>query len=804
MRECKALAISVLIVLALATAGMAGERLEIPRGMFYYQPASSVFGSEALWTNPAGVGWYNAGGVQAMASFVDGDFGDSWGIVTSGQSIASAYRALDNPGGQDYKEYIFAYGTEFYHGSYLGISYRYFKDGPSPYKRRHLWNIGYMDRWGSKLRYAIVLSNLNRGRIDGERTRVEQRYSLSYRLGEWPLTLSADMMITKGMSIRDADFVYHAEVNPTRGLYLNGFVDSDRNFQVGVRANLLDYFVGNRSNFSRHGDHRGSTVFAGYSLVRQPSLIPYPKRRLALSLSGRLQENPTRPLIGHRRQSFVTMVLDIYRAAEDASIAEMVISLDRFYLGFAQAQELRGAIEYFRSQGKRVVCHLSTPGNISYYVAAAADAVLIPPVSQLRLVGLRAELTFWAGTLEKLGIEADLMRIGDYKTAAETYTREEATEENRQQIERILDDLYYQFVAGIATSRQLTADSVRKIIDAGPYTSTEALSLGLVDGLSYRDELDRSVLPRMPQVSYRQYRTDTLQNNSWKHAPVLALVVAEGDVAERTSGLSPLSGSTDVTPSVMQRAFASALSHRDVAGIVLRVNSPGGLALAGDKIHHQVDKAAQEKPLVVSMSNVAASGGYYITAPASWVFALSGTVTGSIGIYGGKVNLSGLYEKIDLNKELYTRGTYAGIFSTARPFTQEERTKYFSQMSAFYDHFVSLVANGRGLSRDSVDSIARGRVWTGREALRNGLVNQMGGIKQALDYTAQRLGLESYRVSMFPVKRTLIEFPGGSLFRTVAGLFESSSDLTETLTAGFGGEFSEGIIARLPYDIDIR
>lgn len=796
--------IGTVVVLTLASPPVVySDRIPLPKGVFYYKPAASVFGSEAAWINPAGISRYRSPCFQFMADFAEGTYGKSWGGVISREQLAFAYRYLDNPGGENFREYLFASSVALGKQFYVGGSYRYFKNGPDYYNKRHFWNIGLISQTRGPLSWAALFSNLNRSKVNGQRTETEQRYSLSYRPMGKSVTFSVDMFLSTKTRLSNADFVYHLEVIPYRGLYVEGYIDSDDNFQVGVRANLLQYFVGSQSIFRNEEGHHRTTAFVGATSLRQPSLMPEPKRRLLLNLSGQIPENPPRPLFGRQPMSFITLITTIYRAAEDPSISEMILGLKNLSLGFGQAQELWEALKFFKSKKKTVVCHLAFPNNIAYFVASAADSILISPVSQLNLVGLRAELTFYAGTLDKLGIKADLVRIGDYKTAAEKYTRDAASEQNREQVNRLLDNIYAQFVTAIAEGRSISADSVCRIIDGGPYTSTEALQFGLVDGLSYRDQLKENFLSPLPEISFRKYLGDTLANDGWPAQPELAVVVAEGDIEFKRGGLTPFDGGEKVTPASMKQAFERAAGEPQVKGVIFRVNSPGGLALAAEEIYHSAAKAAKKKLLVTSMSNVAASGGYYIITPSERLFANPGTITGSIGIYGGKVDLSCLYEKIDLGKELYTRGKFAGMLSTVRPFTEEERAKYYSHLKAFYDHFVQLVSDNRSLSVDSVDALSRGRVWTGQEALSNGLIDENGGLKQTLDYTANQLGLKDYRIAVYPEKRPWFVFPGRSYIKGVVRFFSGSTGnetLAEVLDISSAGE----IFARMPFDITIE
>ncbi len=797
-------AVAAAALVVFVGSSVCSQRVPFPEGVFYYKPAASVFGAEAAWVNPAGLSRYGASSFQFMGDCADEKYFKSWGAVVNRDQLAVAYRNLDNPDGTNYHESLIGAGMALAGKLHFGGSYRYFKKAPDVYNKRHFWNIGFMGQGRGSLSWAAVFSNLNRGKIEGERTETEQRYSLSYRPLGKVATFSVDMFLSTKTRLSNADYVYHLEVAPRRGLYVEGYVDSDQNFRIGVRVNLSQDFVGSQSSFQKDGDHLRTTLYLGATSLKGPSMLSSSRRRLAVSLSGKLRENPPRPRFGLQETSFITLLTTIYRAAEDPSIGELVMSLKGLSLGFGQAQELREALMYFRSTGKTVVCHLSYPNNIAYFVASAANTILIPPVSQLNLVGLRVELSFYAGTLEKLGIKADVLRIGDYKTAAERFTEKAATEQNQQQINRMLDDIYDQFVAATAEGRGISSDSVRRVIDNGPYTSAEAMEYGLVDGLSYRDRLARDFLSGLPEVSFKRYLGDTLLNDGWPAEPELALVVAEGEVVTNAGRLSPFGAGDKVTPASMECAFKRVAKQPQVKGVIFRISSPGGLALAGDKIYHSAHEAAESKPLVVSMSNVAASAAYYVAMPSARLFANPGTITGSIGIYGGKVDMSGLYKKIDLGKELYTRGKFAGMLSTVRPFTPEEREKYYSQMKAFYDHFIQLVSANRSLSADSVEALSRGRVWTGREALSNGLVDELGGLKQSLDYTASRLGLKNYRIAVYPEKRPLFILPGSSIVKAITHFLSDYRTTDEVLTQGLGLTTDGEIIARMPFDIAIE
>jgi protease-4 len=279
--------------------------------------------------------------------------------------------------------------------------------------------------------------------------------------------------------------------------------------------------------------------------------------------------------------------------------------------------------------------------------------------------------------------------------------------------------------------------------------------------------------------------------------------VAEGDIAFEDSGLLP-SVERSATPAMLKQAFMRAAENPLVKGIVFRINSPGGLALAGEEIFRAAQRAAEKKPVVVSMSNVAASGGYYIAMPGTHIFADPTTITGSIGIYGGKVDLSGLYDKLSLGKELYTRGRYAGMLTRSRPFTGEEREKYHSHLKAFYEHFLRLVSENRGLSVDSIDNLSRGKVWTGWEARANGLVDQLGGIQDAIAFTAEQCDLDDYRLEVYPKKRPLFLLPAMPLLRYLASIFSDDDSPPKNAANALGVAADGEVIARIPFDITIE
>ena len=520
---------AILLVLSHSVLFAADEiRFPIPDDVFYFRPAASVFGAEALWCNPAALSEYKTRSFQIIGEIADGYVGRSWGTVSNERSFALGHRQIYLKEETDIQEWIGGVGFSAGKHSSLGVSYRKFSKGPELFNNRHLWTIGSLTRMGDNLTLAAVASNLNRNRIDGIRSRIEWQFSLASRTRNGKFTASASAFVSSNMSNEKPHWIFTGEYSAVKGVALTASIESNRSWQVGARVNLEHYFVGALSGFTRNGDSRGSTIYGGWTEKRQETSFPPRPKRISHRLQGRIQENPEQPVFGAKHLPHLLQLHSIYRAADDPSVAELLIGFDHASFGLAQAQELRDAITYFRSRGKYVTCHLRAGGNAAYYVASSANRIIMSPHDQLNLTGLRAEVTYWGGTLEKLGINAEIVRIGDYKSAAETMTRREPTEEAQAQMNRILDNLFEQFVAGIASGRQMTDTAVRQIIDNGPFSTEDALSARLVDAEERWEKLhENRLVAERPEISLRQYVSDSLIIDRWTPEHQIAVVVVE-------------------------------------------------------------------------------------------------------------------------------------------------------------------------------------------------------------------------------------------------------------------------------------
>jgi protease-4 len=413
----------------------------------------------------------------------------------------------------------------------------------------------------------------------------------------------------------------------------------------------------------------------------------------------------------------------------------------------AYAQELRDAIEHLKSRGKRVVCHLDDAKGAALYLCSAADRVLIHPAGGLRFAGMSTTHFYFKNLLDKLGIKADFVRIGDHKSAPESFMREGPTDVARADTQALLDAINSQLVRGIAEGRHLSQADVIKQIAQGPFVSSEAKQAGFVDQYAYSDQIEEEVGKLLGHGA--QVVDEPLARRESSHfesVHKVAVVYIEGDMVDGKSQTIPLFGSKMVGSATIGETLKQLRNDPGVGAIVLRIESPGGSALAADTLWREIQltNAAGGKPVIVSMGGVAASGGYYIASPATRVFASPATITGSIGIFYGKADVAELLHKIGVGTETFKTAPRADVESIFRPYTPEERTELEHKVRQFYEVFLNRVSLGRHMDRDAVDRLGQGRVYTGEQALKNHLVDELGGLRQALEYARQAAGLPDY------------------------------------------------------------
>ena len=474
-------------------------------------------------------------------------------------------------------------------------------------------------------------------------------------------------------------------------------------------------------------------------------------------------DDPLAGLLRGRRPRLRDVLDGLQRASQDDHVIALVGHISTGAAGLGQIQELRDAVKGFRAGGKRAVAFgeafgESGPGNGAYYLATAFDEIYVQPSGDVGLTGLMAETPFLRGTLDKLGIVPRFSARGKYKTAVNMFTERRFTEAHREAASQLVASQFGQIVRGIAEARKLSEDDVRAIVDQAPLSAQQALDAHLIDGLAYRDEVYAKFESggekptRIPLLRY-------LDRAGPPSAPgdTVALIHGVGTVQRGKSGVDPLSGDVSMGSDTVSAAFRSAVEDDDVRAIVFRIDSPGGSYVASDTIWREVSRArAAGKPVIVSMGNVAASGGYFVAMPADRIVAQPGTITGSIGVFSGKMLLGAFFDKLGITFDEVHAGANATMWSSLQDFTPGQKARFEAELDRVYDDFTSKAAEGRKLSKEKVLEIAQGRVWTGEDALGLGLVDALGGYGEALRMVRETLGLKPdapLRLQSFPPSR---------------------------------------------------
>jgi protease-4 len=515
-----------------------------------------------------------------------------------------------------------------------------------------------------------------------------------------------------------------------------------------------------------------AAVVLMYLLLSRGPSVPS-AATLVLRPGGELQEvvpdDVVGQVFGRDARTVHGFVQGLQKAKRDPRIKSVLLmpsSLSSPY--WAKVQELRDAVLDFRQSGKTVVAFLEYGGDREYYLASAADRVYLLPSSPLDLTGVASYEIFLRGTLDKIGAFPDFLHIGDYKTAVNQLTEKQFTPAHREMSESLNRDMYQQLIRGIADARKKSEVDVRALIDQGPFLPEDALRLGLVDDLAYEDQLDDRVpelrdgtreIRRIEGSDYERIRPESV---GFRPRSRIAVLYAVGTIVSGRSAFDPLNGPV-VGSDTMVEQIRQVRDDGSIRAIVLRIDSPGGSSIASDVIWRELMITRDEKPsrpLITSMSDLAASGGYYIAMPGQAIVAQPGTLTGSIGIYTGKIALGGTLGKVGVTTETVTSGANADIYSPFAPFTPPQRARVQEYMQGFYDGFVEKAAESRKTTPETIDAVAQGRVWTGQQAREHGLVDALGGLGTAVRIAKERAGIdadEDVELVIYPARRSIYE-----------------------------------------------
>ena len=489
---------------------------------------------------------------------------------------------------------------------------------------------------------------------------------------------------------------------------------------------------------------------------------------LLLRLDGEIPERPpvdyNIPFLGNKSAMTVENVWSTLRkAASDSRIKAIVLEPANPQIAWGKLQELHADLELFRKSGKPVYAYLKSPGTKDYYLATAATRIYLSPEDLLNLKGLRFELMYFRRTLDKLGVQVDVEHAGKYKDFGDMFTRSSMSAETREVYTGVLDDLYGNLLQTIAAGRKKSVDQVKTIIDDGPFISSQALAQGLVDDVKFEDEMYgdlKNLLKNgdIKTIASREYNKVADSSLGLGGKQRIAFIAGEGDISRGDPDSTNDSGGLESEH--FNKLLKKVQNDSSIKAVIVRIDSPGGESTASDDMWRAMNQLSRKKPMVISMSDTAASGGYYMAMTGDPIVAYPGTLTGSIGVVFGKPNLHGLYDKLGIDKDSLSRGRFARIDSDYEPLDDAGRKKLREGIDDGYRSFVSKVATARKRKFDEIEPLAQGRVWVGDQAKSNGLIDELGGIDRAIELVKQKANIpakEGVALVIYPAKRNILD-----------------------------------------------
>jgi protease-4 len=532
---------------------------------------------------------------------------------------------------------------------------------------------------------------------------------------------------------------------------------------------------------------------------------------LVLALDGEIPEAPPvdLPFPLGRQQSMPTvrdLWTSLHEAAHDQRVRAILLKPRGVGAGWAKLEEIRHEIVEFKKSAKPVYAYLESPGSREYYLASAADKVYLSPDDNLDVKGFLLEEMFFKNTLDKLGVQVEVDHIGKYKDAGDLFTKTNMSPETKEVLNQVLDQIYNDFCATVGQARRMTGDQVKALIDAGPFLAEQAKANGLVDELGYEDQVYGDLNAKTGNRDLNKTSIKSYFRAVPGKGDRIAVLVGEGEIV-RGDPRESLGDSSEISSGGFARIVRQVKNDSSIKGVIVRIDSPGGDAVASDEILHELKMLSAAKPLAISMSDYAASGGYFMAMTGDQIVSYPNTLTGSIGVLYIRPNLHGLLDKLGVGEDQISRGKFAGLEDTTQPLSDAGRQKLHQSIETTYQSFVGKVASARKKTYAQIDSLAQGHVWMGAQARQNGLVDQLGGLNEAVDIVRKKAGLSAIgetNLVMYPPRRSLFELLSNTTPETL-GDAAAESKLRAMVPNLPGRAFLKGGLLRiLPYSLSVR
>ncbi len=730
----------------------------------------------AIFVNPAGLGMYEESGYYSSYTVAGEQFSD-YKLAMKGPGIGFGYSrsqlwettdggggSIFLPGDDALDTVIVGMALGDFRKFTIGFDYRWFRPSFGDAPKTGTWDVGIMYRPVDFLSFGGTVTNLSEPVIFGEiAAPITYTAGLAVRPIGNRLTLMADASIANEQDLEDAVYTGGLEAEIMDGITLRGSVQSftsgdDREQETSFGLWFTGTHFGAGASTRSHSDASESiyTVEMGSSDERLRTILKPGEQVAEIEISGPLNDfGSPWSLFGTPHEGAQWVIRDIRRASEDSSVECVLLNIRPLGSGFmggpsALVQEIRDAIvAAAEKHGTRFVAFLEYgAGTSEYYLASAADVIVMPRIAAIEGLGQYVNIMRYTGTTEKLGIEWDYITAGKYKSTFHSIGAGPLTDAQREEVQSMIDDDFRETVSAMADGRDMTYAEMEALADGRPYTPPDALDEGLVDVLGFYFDAKAAALelaggdvPDEPEtISTVNVSGWTKKAYDWNFGPKVVVVGAYGGIDVGKSANDPLRGGESIGSETLVKQLRRARNDDSVEAVVFRVDSGGGSALASDIIWTETKKLAEKKPLIVSMGDVAGSGGYYIACAAERIFADPLTITGSIGVVMAKPSLAGLYEKIDATHETFKSSEYADVFSSTRRLTDEEVEVANEHIQWVYDEFLDRIVEGRGIDEEELRKIAEGRVYTGNQALELNLIDELGGLSDAVAYACESIG----------------------------------------------------------------
>lgn len=697
----------------------------------------------------------------------------------------------------------------------IGTSYSWYDSSFSYLDRYSQWDVGFILRPWRRLSIGAVGRALNKPLFQGEI--FQTNWDLGVGIRPLPgkyvenLTLSTDINVNPSTTTSSITpkFIAEATLWPGNNIY-GGYSQANGAF-FGLRfAQYISQLSLQASTPRDSGAFLGGGILIGRE--RYATGISALGRYLEINLDDPITERKQEGfLFLSENFTFLELLRTIETARKDAQIRGIIITGRDFHGGWGQAEELRHALLSFQ-QKKPVYAYLENAGNKEYFIASMADRIYMPQSAMINVSGLKAEAYFVKDLLSKVGVKADFIALGDYKSAPDRFTRSEPTKFDREQLEGILKSGVGEMKAAVIAGRlKVKGEKLDSIMDQGFYTATKAQEAGLIDEIAYMPDVENQLTAQAftaPgwKIAAHEYARTRFYDDTWGTKPTIAVLVLAGDIMSGTSRSDGLFSGGTIGSDTVQEVLEHIRNDGNVKGLVLRIDSPGGSSLASDILWNKIREVKKSRgadfPIVVSIGNVAASGGYYLAVGGDQILASNTSITGSIGIFTGKFNIKGLYDWLGVKKHTFKTHKNAALYSESDSFTDDERLLIKEHLTEFYDLFLKRVSDNRGQSAEKIRPLAGGRVYSGKDAMEKKLVDRQGGLMLALEIIREKASIDEnyYNIQVYPSDTQNLLSLGDPRKLMLPGLLREATRLigkTENMK-------DEKMLFLMPYDIDIK